>query len=133
MSQTIIILLFSCLLGLGGAMRLRHDQAAKEAARQRAEETVKAYPWDWTREDERKVGAAMELICDKCHEPFRCSVQDELDEACAMCPVADMLYRLVAEGRTTPSALRATSPCTGEVRAVEDAGPYKTRREEAQG
>ena len=99
MSQTIIILFFACLLGLGGAMRLRHDQAAKEAARQRAEETVKAYPWDWTREDERKGGAAMELICDKCHEPFRCSGQDELDEACEMCPVPDVVYKLVADGR----------------------------------
>ena len=122
MSQTIIILFFACLLGLGGAMRLRHDQAAKEAARQRAEETVRAYPWDWTREDERKVGAAMELICDKCHEPFRCSVQDELDEACAMCPVADMLYRLVAEGRkerfagTSSGADGATFPVRGEGR-----------------
>ena len=122
MSQTIIILFFACLLGLGGAMRLRHDQAAKEAARQRAEETVKAYPWDWTREDERKVGAAMELICDKCHEPFRCSVQDELDEACAMCPVADMLYRLVAEGRkerfagTSSVSFADTFPVRGEGR-----------------
>ena len=122
MSQTIIILFFACLLGLGGAMRLRHDQAIKEAARQRAEETVKAYPWDWTREDERKVGAAMELICDKCHEPFRCSVQDELDEACAMCPVADMLYRLVAEGRkerfagTSSVSFADTFPVRGEGR-----------------
>ena len=114
MSQTIIILFFVCLLGLGGAMRLRHDQAIKETARQRAEETVKAYPWDWTREDERKVHVAMELICDKCHEPYRCSGQDELDEACELCPVADVLYRLAAEGRTTPPALRATFPVRGE-------------------
>lgn len=99
MNETIIILFFACLLGLGGAMRVRHDQAKKEAARQIAAETVEAYPWDWTREDERKVAAAMELICDKCHEPYRCSAQDELDEACSMCPVADMLYRLAAEGR----------------------------------
>lgn len=130
MSQTIIILFFACLLGLGGAMRLRHDQAAKEAARQRAEETVKAYPWDWTREDERKVEAAMELICDKCHEPFRCSVQDELDEACAMCPVADMLYRLVAEGRKErplSGAARQLSPARGEPKVGTG------RREEARG
>lgn len=146
MSQTIIILFFACLLGLGGAMRLRHDQAKKEAARQRAEETVKAYPWDWTQGDEKKVQAALELICDKCHEPFRCSAQDELDEECSMCSVPDVVYKLVAEGRTTPPALRATSPCTGEARAVEDIatreeratnkaplGPYKTRREEARG
>lgn len=108
MNETIIILFFACLLGLGGAMRVRHDHAAKEAARQRAAETVEAYPWDWTREDERKVGAAMELICDKCHEPFRCG-KDELDEACDMCPVPDVLYRLVAEGRKEARQSEGTS------------------------
>lgn len=109
MNETIIIIFFACLLGLGGAMRLRHDQAIKEAARQSAEETVKAYPWDWTREDERKVGAAMELICDKCHEPFRCSVQDELDKACSMCSVPDVVYKLVAEGRKEARQSEGTS------------------------
>jgi len=130
MNETIIIIFFACLLGLGGAMRVRHDHAAKEAARQRAAETVLAYPWDWTLEDERKVGAAMELICDKCHEPFRCSAQDELDEACSMCPVADMLYRLVAEGRKEARPLsgasRQLSPARGEPSGC-------IRREEARG
>ena len=51
------------------------------------------FPWDWTMERERKVQAVLELCCDKCHEPFRCS-QDELDEECAMCPVPDAVYRL---------------------------------------
>ena len=99
MSHTIIIIFFACLLGLGGAMRLRHDQAAKEAARQRAEETVKAYPWDWTQGDEKKVQAAMELICDKCHERHMCREEGRLRESCQMCPVPDVVYKLVAEGR----------------------------------
>lgn len=117
MNETIIIIFFACLLGLGGAMRVRHDHAAKEAARQRAAETVLAYPWDWTREDERKVGAAMELICDKCHEHYRCG-KDELDEACAMCAVPDAVYRLATgtNGRIATAASALPHNDSEEVR-----------------
>ena len=130
MNNTIIIVLFICPLLIGAAMKIRCDRCMKEQAQQKAAETVEAYPWDWTREDERKVHAAMELICDKCHERYMCWEKDRLKKVCEMCPVPDVVYKLVAEGRTTPPELRATSPCTGEVRAVEDAGPYKARREE---
>ena len=64
----------------------------KEEDRRRA--VREGYPWTWTKEDEKKAQAAMELICDKCHEPYRCSQQDELDEECAMCAVPDAVYRL---------------------------------------
>ena len=67
----------------------------KLRAQLEAKRTREGYSWDWTKESERKAQAALELICDKCHEPYRCS-QDELDETCAMCPVPDAVYRLAA-------------------------------------
>lgn len=69
-------------------------------ARLEAKQIREGYAWDWTKESERQARAAMELICDKCHEPYRCS-QDELDAECAMCPVPDAVYRLArgTEGR----------------------------------
>ena len=60
----------------------------------RKPEAREDYPWDWTKEQEQQVEAAMELICDKCHEPYCRSEQEELDETCAVCPIQDALYRL---------------------------------------
>lgn len=85
-----------------------HGENRRLRARLEARRIREGYPWDWTRESERKAQAALELICDKCHEPRRCS-QDELDEACAMCPVPDAVYRLAAaqvqDYRTSAAAL----------------------------
>lgn len=77
--------LIAALAFAGSNRRLR--------ARLEAKQIREGYGWDWTKESERMARAAMELICDKCHEPYRCS-QDELDEECAMCPVPDAVYRL---------------------------------------
>ena len=76
-----------------------HGENRRLRARLEARRIREGYPWDWTRESERKSRAALELICDKCHEPRRCS-QDELDEACAMCPVPDAVYRLAGRKET---------------------------------
>lgn len=109
MNNTIIIVLFICPLLIGAAMKIRCDRCMKEQAQQKAAETVEAYPWDWTQGDEKKVQAALELICDKCHEPYRCSAQDELDEECSMCSVPDVVYKLVAEGRKEARQSEGTS------------------------
>lgn len=98
-----------------------HGENRRLRARLEARRIREGYPWDWTRESERKAQAALELICDKCHEPCRCS-QDELDEACAMCPVPDAVYRLAA-GVSPSSAPSGHLPPLGEGQ----------RREEAQG
>ena len=98
-----------------------HGENRRLRARLEARRIREGYPWDWTRESERKARAALELICDKCHEPRRCS-QDELDEACAMCPVPDAVYRLAA-GASPSSAPSGHLPPLGEGQ----------RREEAQG
>lgn len=105
---------------------------AREKEEKREREVREGYPWDWTKESERKAQAALELICDKCHEPYRCS-QDELDEACAMCPVPDAVYRL-ATG-TFPSSARSghIPPVGEEQRAAEGVGPYKSESEEVRG
>ena len=107
-----------------------HGENRRLRARLEARRIREGYPWDWTRESERKARAALELICDKCHEPRRCS-QDELDEACAMCPVPDAVY-LLAAGASPSSAPSGHLPPLGEGQlAAEGVGPYKSGREEA--
>ena len=98
-----------------------HGENRRLRARLEARRIREGYPWDWTRESERKAQAALELICDKCREPYRCS-EDELDEECAMCPVPDAVYRL-ASG-CTPSVSSADTPKT-----LKEGG----KREEARG
>lgn len=93
MKGIIVVLALLCLAELGVIgllMKLCEDE--KEA---RLRAIREGYPWDWTRESEKRARSALELVCDKCHEPFRCS-QDELDAACAMCPVPDAVWRLAA-------------------------------------
>ena len=59
----------------------------------RKPEAREDYPWDWTKEQEQQVEAAMELICDKCKDKD-CLDPDETVEACAMCAIRDALYML---------------------------------------
>ncbi len=88
------VLFVICMLALIAALVMSIENR-KLQEQLEAKRTREGYPWDWTKESERKAQAALELICDKCHEPYRCS-QDELDETCAMCPVPDAIYKLAA-------------------------------------
>lgn len=91
MKEIIVVLALLCLAELAVIVLALRKAAYAEEARKRA--VINGQRWDWTKEDEAKVHAALELICDKCHEPFRCS-QDELDAACAMCSVPDVVRKL---------------------------------------
>ena len=86
---------FVICMGMAGALLGFVLMQRREKEQEREQAVIDGYPWDWTREQERKVEAAMELICDKCPEPDRCS-QDELDEECALCPIRDALYMMAA-------------------------------------
>ena len=88
----ILILLLMLEGGWIGVLLDRNSDLQEKLERKYLRER---YPWDWTREQEQQVEAAMELICDKCHEPHRCS-QDELDEECALCSIRDALYMMAA-------------------------------------
>lgn len=85
---------FVICMGMTGALLGFFLMQRRQKKQEREQAVIDGYPWDWTREQEQQAQAAMELICDKCHETFRCSQQDELDEACALCPVPDVVYRL---------------------------------------
>lgn len=104
------IILFAISLAL--ALLAVLLEAAENQRLQRelgAERAKNSQRWDWTKEGEKRAGQVMEMICDKCHEPFRGWSQDELDIACARCKLPEAVHRL-AEG----------SPC-------------KSGREEARG
>lgn len=92
--QDFIIILIALLLLEAGEIVWLGAKLRKQSAKRRAKEAWEAYPWDWTKEQEQQVEAAMELICDKCHEPYCRSEQEELDETCAVCQIQDALYRL---------------------------------------
>lgn len=87
-----IILILAALIGAGACVAglVKLGRAEKK---RREREIREGYPWDWTAEDERKVEAMMELICDKCKDNDRLN-QNETLEACAMCAVRDVLYRI---------------------------------------
>ena len=125
------VLFVICMLALIAALVMSIENR-KLQEQLEAKQKREGYPWDWTKESERKAQAALELICDKCHEPYRCN-QDELDETCTMCPVPDAVHRLAA-GCTPSSAPSGHLPPLGEgQRAAEGVGPYKSGREEARG
>ena len=110
------VLFIGILLALILALAVCRDNGRlREELRQ--ERARKSQPWDWTREGEKKAKAALELICDKCHEPYRCA-QNELDEACAMCAVPDAVYRLATgtEGRIATAASALPHNDSEEVR-----------------
>ena len=86
---------FMICMGMAGALLGFFLMQRRQKEQEREQAVIDGYPWDWTREQEQQVEAAMELICDKCHEPHRCS-QDELDEECALCPIRDALYMMAA-------------------------------------
>lgn len=91
MKGIIVALALLCLAELAVIALVLQKAAGAEAARKRA--VINWQRWNWSKEEEKKVHAVMELVCDKCHEPYRCS-QDELDETCAMCPVPVAVQRL---------------------------------------
>lgn len=92
MKIIIVALALLCLAEMAVIALVLRKAAGAEAARKRAIEN--GQKWTWTKRDEKKIQAALELVCDKCHERICCSGQDELDEACAMCPVPDVLRKL---------------------------------------
>ena len=110
----ILFILFSLalIMALAFAGENRRLRARLEARR-----IQESQSWDWTRASEGRAQAALELICDKCHEPYRCA-QDELDTECAMCPVPDAVYRLAAgtEGRIATAASALPRNDSEEVR-----------------
>lgn len=110
----ILILLLMLEGGWIGVLLDRNSDLKEKLERKYLRER---YPWDWTREGEKKAQAALELICDKCREPDRCA-QDELDEACAMCPVPDAVYRLATgtAGRIATAASALPRNDSEEVR-----------------
>ena len=73
-----------------------HGENRKLRAQLTARRTREGYPWDWTRESERKAQAALELICDKCKDNDRLN-PDETAEACRLCAVPDAIDKLVNE------------------------------------
>lgn len=93
MKGIIVVLALLCLAELGViGLLLKLCEDEKEA---RLRAIREGYPWDWTRESEKQARSALELVCDKCRERDRCS-EDELDEACGLCPVPDAIYKLAA-------------------------------------
>lgn len=73
-----------------------HGETRRLHARLEARRIREGYPWDWTRESERKAQAALELICDKCKDNDRLN-PDETAEACRLCAVPDAIDKLVNE------------------------------------
>ena len=97
------------------AVYLEAEENRKLRKELRAERAKNSQRWDWTKEREQKAQEVMELVCDKCHEPFRGWSQDELDIACARCKLPEAVHRL-AENRFagTSSGASATFPVRGE-------------------
>ena len=135
------VLFVICMLALIAALVMSIENR-KLQEQLEAKRTREGYPWDWTKERERKCQAAMELICDKCHEPYMTWEPDRLAETCALCPVPDAIYKLAAGASpSSPPVLpRAMLGATGELlplgegqRAAEGVGPYKSGRKEARG
>lgn len=91
MKAIIVVLALLCLAELGAIGFLMTLCEGEKEARLRA--IREGYPWDWTREGEKQARSALELVCDKCRERDRCS-EEELDEACGLCPVPDAVWRL---------------------------------------
>ena len=94
MFVVVCILLGMLILSLGVNYWLLCCIEDAEEARKRA--VREGGDWAWTSEKERMVESALELCCSICHEPWRCKDQEELDEACAVCPMRDALWALAA-------------------------------------
>ena len=97
MRGIIVCLAVLALIELVMLARALQDVETERQARKKAEQD--AYPWDWTREREKKARALQELACDRCAYRERCS-KDELDEACASCPVPDAVWTLTDRRRS---------------------------------
>lgn len=110
------------VISLGNALMAVYLEAVENRKLRkelRAERAKNSQRWDWTKEQEQKAQEVMELVCDKCHEPFRGWSQDELDIACARCKVPEAVYRLAAGPRKTPPSPQqaaATPPLAGEAK-----------------
>ncbi|MBR5094470.1 MAG: hypothetical protein IK095_05195 [Oscillospiraceae bacterium] len=94
MFVVICILMAMLAVALGVIVWLESCLEDKEEARKRA--IREGGDWAWTKEKDLQVISAMELTCSICREPFRCGSQDELDQACDMCPMQDMLWALAS-------------------------------------
>jgi hypothetical protein len=92
MKGIIVVLALLCLAELMGIVQLLRMVDRAEKARKRAIENGQR--WTWTKRGEEKLQEAKEMVCDKCHEPYRCGGQDELDIVCAMCKVPSTLRKL---------------------------------------
>ena len=135
MKSYIILFAISMALALL-ALHLEAAENRKLRKELRAERVKNSQRWDWTKEGEKRAGQVMEMICDKCHEPFRGWSQDELDIACARCKLPEAVHRL-AEGGPS-QALRESEGTPSNARrygalAQDDRSGEGMRGEEARG